>query len=93
VEPSGLDLLTPCLQSDGLECPKESGYERERRFRSQAEAWHESGLVITTKLGWVGVPTTPVPATRKACQAHRSGLPQEDDHGPAEALMPEISTA
>ena len=25
--------------------------ELERRFRFQAEAWHESGLVITTKLG------------------------------------------
>jgi integrase len=29
----------------------EGRLELERRFRSQGEAWHESGLVITTKLG------------------------------------------
>jgi hypothetical protein len=61
----------------------EGRLELERRFRSQAEAWHESGLVITTKLGKPVDPRTFYRAFQTRCR--RAGVPTTTVHATRKA--------
>ena len=61
----------------------EGRLELERRLRSQAEAWHESGLVITTKLGEPVDPRIFYRAFQARCR--RAGVPTTTVHATRKA--------
>ena len=61
----------------------EGRLELERRLRSQAEAWHESGLVITTKLGKPVDPRNFYRAFQTRCR--RAGVPTTTVHATRKA--------
>jgi integrase len=61
----------------------EGRLELERRFRSQGEAWHESGLVITTKLGKPVDPRNFYRAFQTRCR--RAGVPTTTVHATRKA--------
>ena len=61
----------------------EGRLELERRLRSQAEAWHESGLVITTKLGKPVDPRNFYRAFQARCR--RAGVPTTTVHATRKA--------